>query len=36
LRDSPWFVAACVALAGGFVDADYRAWVWAAMVIDVQ
>ena len=28
-RLSPWFlVAACVALAGGFVDADYRAWVW--------
>jgi low temperature requirement protein LtrA len=36
-RLSPWFlVAACVALAGGFVDADYRAWVWvASLVIDV-
>ena len=36
-RLSPWFlVAALVALAGGFVDADYRAWVWlASLVIDV-
>jgi low temperature requirement protein LtrA len=36
-RLSPWFfIAACVALAGGFVDADYRAWVWvASLVIDV-
>jgi low temperature requirement protein LtrA len=36
-RLSPWFlVAAVVALAGGFVDADYRAWVWlASLVIDV-
>ena len=34
-RLSPWFlVAACVALAGGFVDADYRAWVWAASLVD--
>jgi low temperature requirement protein LtrA len=37
LRLSPWFVlAAVVALVGGFVDADYRAWVWlASLVIDV-
>jgi low temperature requirement protein LtrA len=37
VRLSPWFlVAACVALAGGFVDADYRAWVWlASLGIDV-
>jgi low temperature requirement protein LtrA len=36
-RLSPWFlVAAFVALAGGFVDPDYRAWVWvASLVIDV-
>jgi len=36
-RLSPWFlVAACVALAGGFVDADYRAWVWlASLAIDI-
>ncbi len=36
-RLSPWFlVAALVALAGGFVDPDYRAWVWlASLVIDV-
>jgi low temperature requirement protein LtrA len=36
-RLSPWFlVAAVVALAGGFVDADYRSWVWlASLVIDV-
>jgi low temperature requirement protein LtrA len=34
---APWFlVAALVALVGGFVDADYRAWVWlASLVIDV-
>jgi low temperature requirement protein LtrA len=34
---APWFiVAAVVALVGGFVDADYRAWVWlASLVIDV-
>jgi low temperature requirement protein LtrA len=34
---TPWFlVAALVALAGGFVDADYRAWVWlASLAIDV-
>jgi low temperature requirement protein LtrA len=37
LRLSPWFfVAALVALVGGFVDPDYRAWVWlASLVIDV-
>jgi low temperature requirement protein LtrA len=37
LRLSPWFLlAAVVALAGGFVDADYRAWVWlASLAIDV-
>jgi low temperature requirement protein LtrA len=36
-RLSPWFlVAALVALVGGFVDPDYRAWVWlASLVIDV-
>jgi low temperature requirement protein LtrA len=34
---APWFlVAAVVALVGGFVDSDYRAWVWlASLVIDV-
>jgi low temperature requirement protein LtrA len=34
---APWFlVAALVALIGGFVDPDYRAWVWlASLVIDV-
>jgi low temperature requirement protein LtrA len=37
LRLAPWFLgAALVALAGGFVDPDYRAWVWlASLVIDV-
>ena len=37
LRLAPWFLgAAVVALAGGFVDPDYRAWVWlASLVIDV-
>jgi low temperature requirement protein LtrA len=37
LRLSPWFLlAAVVALVGGFVDADYRAWVWlASLAIDV-
>jgi low temperature requirement protein LtrA len=37
LRLTPWFVvAAFVALAGGFVDPDYRAWIWlASLVIDV-
>jgi low temperature requirement protein LtrA len=37
LRLTPWFVvAAFVALAGGFVDPDYRAWVWAAsLAIDI-
>ncbi len=36
-RLSPWFLlAALVALVGGFVDPDYRAWVWlASLVIDV-
>jgi low temperature requirement protein LtrA len=36
-RLAPWFLgAAVVALVGGFVDADYRAWVWlASLVIDV-
>jgi low temperature requirement protein LtrA len=36
-RLAPWFLtAAFVALAGGFVDPDYRAWVWlASLVIDV-
>ena len=34
---APWFlVAALVALIGGFVDPDYRAWIWlASLVIDV-
>jgi low temperature requirement protein LtrA len=34
---APWFlVAALVALVGGFVDPDYRAWIWlASLVIDV-
>ncbi len=34
---APWFlVAAFVALAGGFVDPDYRAWVWlVSLVVDV-
>ena len=37
LRLTPWFfIAAFVALVGGFVDPDYRAWVWvASLVIDV-
>ena len=37
LRLAPWFlVAALVALAGGFADPDYRAWIWlASLVIDV-
>jgi low temperature requirement protein LtrA len=36
-RLAPWFlVAATVALAGGFVDPDYRAWFWlASLAIDV-
>jgi low temperature requirement protein LtrA len=36
-RLAPWFlVAALVALVGGFVDPDYRAWVWlASLVIDI-
>ncbi|HSF60840.1 MAG TPA: low temperature requirement protein A [Gaiellaceae bacterium] len=34
---APWFLgAALVALVGGFVDADYRAWIWiASLVVDV-
>ena len=37
VRLMPWFLlAACVALAGGFVSVDYRGWVWlASLVIDV-
>ena len=37
LRLAPWFlIAALVALAGGFADPDYRAWIWlASLVIDV-
>ena len=37
LRLTPWFlVAAVVALVGGFVDPDYRAWFWlASLAIDV-
>jgi low temperature requirement protein LtrA len=37
LRLTPWFLAAAfVALIGGFVDPDYRAWLWlASLVIDV-
>ena len=37
LRLAPWFlVAALVALVGGFVDPNYRAWVWlASLAIDV-
>ena len=37
VRLSPWFIAAAlVALAGGFVDPDYRSWVWlASLVVDV-
>ena len=36
LRLQPWFVgAALVALAGGFVDADVRTWIWlASLAID--
>ena len=36
-RLAPWFlVAALVALVGGFVDSDLRAWVWlASLAIDV-
>ena len=34
---APWFLAAAfVALIGGFVDPDYRSWIWlASLVIDV-
>jgi low temperature requirement protein LtrA len=34
---APWFVgAATVALVGGFVDPDYRSWLWlASLAIDV-
>jgi low temperature requirement protein LtrA len=37
LRLAPWFLAAAfVALGGGFVDSDVRAWVWlASLAIDV-
>jgi low temperature requirement protein LtrA len=37
VRLAPWFlVAAFVALAGGFVDSDIRAWVWlGSLAIDV-
>ena len=36
-RLTPWFlVAALVALAGGFADPEYRAWIWlASLAIDV-
>lgn len=36
IRLAPWFlVAALVALIGGFVDPDYRAWIWlASLAID--
>ena len=36
-RLAPWFLtAALVALVGGFVDSDVRAWVWlASLAIDV-
>jgi low temperature requirement protein LtrA len=36
-RLAPWFVgAAAVALVGGFVDPDYRAWIWLlSLAIDV-
>ena len=36
-RLMPWFLlAACVALAGGFVRVEYRGWVWlASLVIDI-
>ncbi|HET8968939.1 MAG TPA: low temperature requirement protein A, partial [Gaiellaceae bacterium] len=34
---APWFLAAAfVALIGGFVDPDYRSWIWlSSLVIDV-
>ena len=37
LRLAPWFLtAAAVALAGGFADPDYRAWIWlASLAIDI-
>jgi low temperature requirement protein LtrA len=37
LRLAPWFLlAASVALVGGLVDPEYRAWVWlASLAIDV-
>ena len=37
LRLAPWFVgAAFIALVGGFVDSDYRAWVWlGSLLVDV-
>ena len=37
IRLAPWFVGAAVlALVGGFVDSDVRAWVWlASLALDV-
>ena len=37
IRLAPWFVgAAALALVGGFVDSDVRAWVWlASLALDV-
>jgi low temperature requirement protein LtrA len=37
VRLSPWFLAAAiVALVGGFVDPDYRGWLWlASLVVDL-
>ena len=37
LQLAPWFVgAAVIALVGGFVDPDYRAWLWlASLAVDV-
>jgi low temperature requirement protein LtrA len=37
LKLAPWFLfAAMVALVGGFVSPDYRAWIWlASLAIDV-
>jgi low temperature requirement protein LtrA len=34
---APWFIgAAAIALVGGFVDPDYRAWIWlASLAIEV-
>jgi low temperature requirement protein LtrA len=34
LRLTPWFVgAAALVLVGGFVDSDYRAWLWLASLV---